>query len=135
MKFDSESMKLMAFFEANTGARVKDCISEDEKLIFIVEENEMGKAIGRNGANIKKIEGMLKKKVRLVEFSNDVLQFVRNLAYPIEISDAKNEDGIVTIHGKDTATRAMLIGRERSNINHLADIVKRYFDIKEIKVV
>lgn len=125
----------MAFFEANTGARVKDCISEDEKLIFIVEENEMGKAIGRNGANIKKIEGLLRKKVRLVEFSSDVLQFVRNLAYPIEISDAKNEEGIVIIHGKDTATRAMLIGRERSNVNHLAGIAKRYFDIKEIKVV
>lgn len=134
MKFDSESMKLMAFFEANTGARVKDCIS-NEKLIFIIEENEMGKAIGKNGANIKKMERMLKKKIKLTEFSSDILQFVRNLANPVEISDAKIEDGVVTIHGRDTATRAMLIGRERSNINHLTGIVKRYFDVKEIKVV
>lgn len=134
MKFDSESMKLMAFFEANTGARVKDCIP-NEKLIFIIEENEMGKAIGRNGINIKKMERMLKRKIKLTEFSSDVLQFIRNLAHPVEISDAKIEDGIVTIRGRDTATRAMLIGRERSNINHLAGIVKRYFDVREMKVV
>lgn len=134
MKFDSESMKLMAFFEANTGAKVKDCIS-DEKLIFIIGENEMGKAIGKNGSNIKKMERMLKKKIKLAEFSADVLQFVRNLVYPVEVSDARLEEGIVTIHGKDTSTRAMLIGRERRNINHLSDIVKRYFDVKEIRVV
>lgn len=134
MKLDSESMKLMAFFEANTGAKVKDCIS-NERLVFIINENEMGKAIGKNGANIKKMERLLKKKIKLAEFSSDVLQFVSNLVYPVEVSDAKLEEGIVTIHGKDTSTRAMLIGRERSNINHLTNIVKRYFDIKEIKVV
>lgn len=134
MKLDSESMKLMAFFEANTGAKVKDCIS-NEKLVLIIEENEMGKAIGKNGANIKKMERLLKKKIKLAEFSTDVLQFVRNLAYPAEILDVKLEDGIVTINGKDTSTRAMLIGRERQNINHLTEIVRRYFDIKEMKVV
>ena len=134
MKLDSESMKLIAFFEANTGARVKDCIS-NEKLFFIIEENEMGKAIGKNGSNIKKMESMLKKKIKLVEFSSDVLQFVSNLAYPVEISDAKIENGVITLHGRDTSTKAMLIGRERHNINHIADIARRYFDVKEIKVV
>ena len=117
-----------------TGAKVKDCIA-DEKLIFIIEENEMGKAIGKNGINIKRMENMLKKKIKLVEFSNNVLQFVKNIIYPVEVSDINHEDGILTIHGKDTSSKAMLIGRERQNINHLSDIVKRYFDIKEIKVI
>lgn len=134
MKLDSESIKLIALFESNTGAKVKDCI-QNENLVFIIEENEISKAIGRNGSNIKKMERMLKKKIKLAEFSSDVLRFVRNLIYPAEVSDVRIENGIVTIHGKDTATRAMLIGRERHNINHLADIVKRYFDVKEIKVV
>ncbi|MBI2542529.1 NusA-like transcription termination signal-binding factor [Candidatus Woesearchaeota archaeon] len=134
MKLDSESLKLIALFEANTGAKVKDCI-QNEKLIFIIEENDIGKAIGRNGSNIRKMEGMLKKKIKLAEFSSDVLQFVKNFVYPAEISDVTIENGIVAIHGKDTATRAMLIGRERHSINHLANIVKRYFDVKEVKVV
>ena len=124
----------MAFFESKTGAKVKDCIPND-KLIFIIGENEMGRAIGKNGANIKKMERLLKKKIKLTEFSNDALQFARNLAYPAEISDAKIEDGVITLSGRDTATRAMLIGRERQNINHLTEIVKRYFDVKEIKVI
>ena len=127
-------MKLMALFESMTGAKVKDCIT-NEKLIFIMEENEMGKAIGKNGVNIKRMENMLKKKIKLVEFSSDVLQFVKNMIYPIEIFDVKQENDDLIIHAKDMHTRAMLIGRERQNINHLNDIVRRHFDVKEMKVV
>ena len=126
-------MKLMALFESMSGAKVKDCI-ENDKLIFIVEENEMGKAIGKNGANIKRIENVLKKKIRLVEFSDDIVQFVRNLIYPAEALDIKKDDAIVTIYGKDTSARAMLIGRERQNIKSINSIAKRYFGIDEIKV-
>ena len=133
IKYDSDLMKLMTLFESMTGAKVKDCIA-NEKLIFVMEENEMGKAIGKNGVNIKRMENMLKKKIKLVEFSSDVLQFVKNVIYPIEVSGIIQEDNIIKIHGKDTSTKAMLIGRERQNINHLSDIVKRYFNIKEIKV-
>ena len=133
IKYDSDLMKLMALFESMTGAKVKDCIA-NEKLIFVMEENEMGKAIGRNGVNIKRMENMLKKKIKLVEFSSDVLQFVKNMIYPIEVSGIMQEDNIIKIRGKDTSTKAMIIGRERQNINHLSGIVKRYFNIKEIKV-
>lgn len=124
----------MALFESMSGAKVKDCI-ENDKLIFIVEENEMGRAIGKNGANIKRMENILKKKIRLIEFSGDIVQFVRNLIYPAEALDIKKDDGIVTIYGKDTGARAMLIGRERQNIKNINSIAKRYFDISEVKVV
>jgi len=133
VRYDSESMKLITLFESMTGAKIKDCIS-NERLVFIVEENDMGKAIGKSGANIKRIENALKRKVKLVEFSNDVLQFVRNMIHPIEALEVKNEGNIITIRGKDTGTKAMLIGRERQNLSHLSDIVKRHFDIEEIKV-
>lgn len=127
-------MKLITIFESMTGAKVKDCIL-NEKLIFIMEENEMGKAIGKNGINIKRMENKLKRKIKLIEFNNDVLQFVKNIIYPIDILKVEQDSGTLTIYGKDTGTKAMLIGRERQNINHLSDIVKRYFDVKEIKVV
>lgn len=134
IKYDSELIKLITLFESMTGAKVRDCISND-RLIFIVEENEMGKAIGRKGANIRRLENALKRKIKLAEFSNDVVQFVKNMIYPVEILNVSSEDGIITIQGKDTNSKAMLIGRERQNLNHLTNIVKRYFDVKEIKIV
>ena len=134
IKYDSDSMKLITLFESMTGAKLKDCIA-DGKLIFIIEEGQMGRAIGRNGSNIKRVENAFKKKIKLVEFSGNPLQFIRNMIHPIIASDITEENGTITIHGRDTSARAALIGRERQNINQVSDIARRYFDIKEIKVV
>lgn len=126
-------MKYISLFESLTGAKVKDCIVNDN-IIFIVHENEMGKAIGKHGSNIKRVENALKKKIKLVEFNNDIIQFVQNLILPVRAKEIKEEDGIVTIYGNDTKSKGILIGRDRNNINLVSDIVKRYFGIKEIKV-
>ena len=134
IKYDSDIIKLMTLFESMTGAKVKDCIS-GEKTLFVIEENEMGKAIGRNGSNIKRIESVLKKKIKLAEYSSDVAQFIRNMAYPAQIAEIKQENGAIIIQGKDSNSKAMLIGRDKQNLNHLTDIVKRYFKINGIKVV
>jgi N utilization substance protein A len=134
IRYDADVMKIIALFEGSTGARVKDCIS-NERLIFIVEENEIGKAIGKKGNNIKRLENVLKKKIRVVGFSHDVLQFIKNLLYPLQIANIENNDGCVTITGPDTKTKALIIGRDKKNLNNLTSIVKRYFDIGEIRVV
>lgn len=116
-----------------TGARVKDCIVKDG-ITFILHENEMGKAIGKHGANIKRINNVLKKDVKLIEFSSDKIQFIQNLINPIQAKEIKEEDGVITIYGNDTKSRGLLIGRDRHNINSVTNIAKRYFDIQEIKV-
>ena len=134
IKYNSDVISLINLFESMTGAKVKDCIS-NEKILFIMEENEMGKAIGKNGSNIKRIENALKKKVKLAEFSNDIAEFIRNMSYPAQITEIKQENGTIIIQGKDSNSKGMLIGRDRQSLNHLADIVKRYFEVKEIKVI
>jgi NusA-like KH domain protein len=94
----------------------------------------MGKAIGKQGSNIKRAENALKKKIRLVEFNNDVCRFVQNLIHPLKVREIKEEESIVTIYVNDTKTRGMLIGRDRHNLNSINNIVKRHFDVVEIKV-
>lgn len=134
IKYDINIIKYISLFESVTKAKVKDCIV-DERITFIVHENEMGKAIGKNGSNIRRIKDMLKKNVKVVEFNPDVLQFIRNMIYPLHVKDVKEEDKVITIKGPDTKTKALLIGRESKNLENLKNIVKRYFDVKEMKVV
>jgi N utilization substance protein A len=134
IKYSADIMKYISLFESFTGAKVKDCIVSEE-VIFIIQENEMGKAIGKHGHNIKRIGNVLKKKIRLVEFSNSIPQFVGNLIYPLKAKEIKEENGIIIIYGQDTKTKSLLIGRNRHNIGSINDIVKRYFDVIEIKVV
>lgn len=134
IRYDADIIRCMSLFESVTRAKLKDCISNN-RLIFIVHENEIGKAIGRNGLNIRKIENMLMKKIRIVEFSPDVIQFVRNMAYPLDVKDIRAENGIITITGGDTRTKALLFGRDSRNLENMKNTVKRYFSINDIRII
>lgn len=134
IKFDENIIKYISVVESLTGASVKDCIV-DEKLIFIIKETDIGKSIGKRGINIIRIEKILNKKLKMVGFSDDVSQFIKNYIYPIEAKEVKLDGDNVLIVGNDVKSKGLLIGRDRNNLKLLTDIVKRYFKISEIKVI
>ena len=135
IKYDINLMKFISVFEAISNARVKDAIEENGTIIFIVEENQIAKAIGKNGSNVKRLERIINKRIKVVEFSNDLLDFIRNYVAPLEIGEVRNDNGHLTIKGNDMKTKSMLIGRDRRNINLLQGIAARYFDFRDIRVV
>ncbi|MBR9691293.1 NusA-like transcription termination signal-binding factor [Candidatus Woesearchaeota archaeon] len=128
-------MKYMSLFEKITRVNAKDCFKQAEKIVFIVSEGLAGKAVGQKGVNIKKMEGLFKKKIKIIELSDDLIDFVKNVIHPLGAREIKEEDGVVTIIPVDSQTRGYLIGREAVNLRGFEEVVKRYFDIKEIKVV
>ncbi len=134
IRYSADVMQYISIFESLTSAKVKDCIVS-EQILFIVSENDMGKAIGKQGSNVKRIENMMKKRIRLVEFNDDVVQFVQNLIYPINAKEIKEENGIVSIYCNDIKSKGMLIGRDRHNINFINNVVKRHFEVEEIKII
>ena len=128
-----EAIKYISLFESVTGCKVKDCII-GERILFVVGEAQAGIAIGRNGSNVRKIEGLTNKNVRIIEFNPDVIQFIRNYLYPIELREIKFENRIVMLSGNDKFTNGMIIGRGGKNLEFLTSLVKRYFDIDNVKV-
>lgn len=134
IKFDINTMQIMSLFEKMTRANLKDCIISENLIVFIVDENEAAKAIGKKGINVKNLERGLKKKIKIVEFSDDIVRFVQNLAYPAKIERAEHDGKILTLTAVDMQSRGFLIGRGASILRNYESIVKRYFDIDEIKV-
>ncbi|MEA3514907.1 MAG: NusA-like transcription termination signal-binding factor [Nanoarchaeota archaeon] len=135
IKFDIESIKLMTLFETITRSHVKDMIIREGTLIFIVMPGEIGKAIGKKAGNIKKLERISKKKIRIIEYSDDLEKFARNVIMPLKVNNIDIEGKIVTMTSPDSQTRGLIIGRAAVNLRNFESIVKRYFDIDEIKVV
>ena len=63
--YDSDLLKLMNLFEQITKANLKDCFVDDNGLLtFIVQEGEIGKAIGKKAVNVKNLEKMLNRKIK-----------------------------------------------------------------------
>lgn len=134
IKYNQVVMKYMSLFDTITKASLKDCIV-DHAVIFVVNEGEISKAIGKQGINVRKIENIIQKRVKIVEYSLDIASFIKNLIYPLTVKEVTEENGIITLVPSDSKTRGMLIGRGAMHLRSYETVVKRYFPINEIKVV
>lgn len=135
---DQEMMQKMALFETITKAKVKDFFDDpvQERLVFIVLPGELWKALGKKGANVKRLEEKFKRKIKIVEYSDELLTFVKNMAMPLRINDVTEEEGIVTIRHDDMQTKGLLIGKNARNLRNMEKNIQRYFsELKEIKVM
>ena len=132
--FDQDVMDMMALFDQVTRAGLRDCIKGEELIIFIVEPGEIAKAIGKGGSNIKLLERKLNKRVKVVEFAEDACKFAANLMYPAQIAGCQYEEKRILMEPADMNSRGIMIGRNASSLRRTEEIVKRYFDIEQIKV-
>ena len=137
IKYDVSLIKTMSLFETVSRTDLKDSfIDKNDLMVFVVDEQFMSRAIGKAGANVKRLESLLNRKIKILGFTPNLLQFVRNLLYPLQVGDISEQAGIVTINGNDPRTKGLLIGKNSQNLKNNLSIIQRYFeDIKEIKVV
>ena len=134
IKFDMAHMKFMALFENITRTSPKDCIVDQNLVTFVVKSDQAGKAIGKKGVNVKRLETKLNKKIRIIEFDEDIIKFTQNLIYPFnKVQIEKIEDDVV-LTGQDVKTKGLLIGRNSQNLLKIEGILKRYFKFNKIIV-
>ncbi len=136
--YDEEILKKMALFESITYSKLKDFFDDpvQDRLVFIVLPGELWKALGKGSANVKRLEKAYNRKIKIVEFAPDKITFIKNMAYPLRVNDVtEDEEGIVTIRHEDLQTKGLLIGKNARNLRNMEKNIRRYFEVKEIKVV
>ncbi|RMF05018.1 NusA-like transcription termination signal-binding factor [Candidatus Woesearchaeota archaeon] len=136
IKFDTQLLQVMSLFQKITRTTLKDAIPNGDKgqIVFVVQAGQLSRAVGKKGANVKLLESKLNRKIKIVEFNPQLIPFVRGVIYPLKAENIEEEDGVVTITPPDSKTRGLLIGRNAQNLRRTESIVKRYFNIKELRV-
>ena len=131
-QFTKETINYINLFESLTKAKVRDCFLNKE-LTFIVEEGYIGKAIGKKGYNVFKMSRLTKKRIRVIEFNDDIILFIKNLISPVE-SKIYKENNTIFIQPSNSIDKGIIIGRERKNLKEINKILSNYFNV-DVKVV
>jgi N utilization substance protein A len=140
IRITCDEMRYIALFESISGAGVKDCIIDEDqgRAIFIVNQGQVGVAIGKGGRNIHTLERMTGKKHEIIEYSEDPVQFIKNALKPAavrEVRVSERTDGkkmaVVTVNPKD---KGVAIGKNGKNAERLRFLAKRYFNIQNISI-
>lgn len=136
IRYDAQLIGYINIFENITKTNVKDCfMNNKDQLVFIVNEGQAGKAIGKGGLNAKRLEELLKKKIKVIEFNEDVIKFTKNFLSPIKFDDISIDNKEIQIKAKDSKTKGLLIGRDSKNLLQLEQTIKKFFSIDKIKVI
>jgi len=136
MKFNLETIQYINYFEKITKTSVKDCFFDEDKLIFVVKTDQARKAVGKQGINVKKISEKTGKKIKIIEFNNDPVKFIRSFISPIKPKNVEREENIIKIEAESTKDKGLLIGRNAKNLENLKKHVRKYFvEIEDIKIL
>jgi N utilization substance protein A len=135
LRLTEEEMRYMSLFERMTDAVVRDCIEHDETVVFVVGSGEMGKAIGKGGANIDRVRRSIDKDVEVVEFSDNEAEFVANAFQPaaIEGVEVTEEDGgkVAYVEVEDS-DKGLAIGKGGENIAKAKKLARRHYSFDDV---
>lgn len=141
VRIRKEEISYINFFEGVTGARVKDCVIDQkrDRVILVVNQGQMGLAIGRRGKNLRKLQDMTGKQYEIVEYFDEIVSFLKNILKPvipreIRVAGIGGRGKVLTIivNPKD---RGVTIGKNGRNIDKISMLARRYFDVDKVRVV
>lgn len=136
IKITFEEMQYIARFEDITSAKVLDCIVESDRIINVIQQGEMGLAIGKGGENINRAKKAIDKPIELVEYSDDPATFIKNIFGSVitiknvafkEVNDKKVAE--VEVAAKD---KGLAIGKNGKNIAKVKLLAQRHHNIDDV---
>lgn len=135
-----DCMRLISQFESLTGASSRDCVVDDrnQRLIFVVNPGQMGLAIGKKGAAIKKASDAMGKKIEVVEYSPNPEQFIKNCFLPAQVTtiefEGEPDEQTVQVQVRDE-DRGIAIGKEGKNIFKAKRLAQRQHNIVDVQLI
>ena len=141
IKLTPDEFSFLSLFQTVTTAVARDCIIDDkvDRVIFVVHKGQMGMAIGKGGSNIKQLQNVIPKKIELVEYSENPVNFIKNvfnsdIIQNIKISERLDgtKNAIVVV---DMKKKGIIVGKDGRNVDKARILAKRYFNITNVLIL
>jgi N utilization substance protein A len=131
VELTGEDLTFFSKFESITGVMPVDFKSSGDLLIFLVEPNKLGKAIGKKGSNIEKLGKVFRKKVMITADSPDIENFISSFfnninIQAVDVKDIMGSKAVVLFI--DENDRGIAIGKGGDRIKAAKSLLKEKFD-------
>jgi len=132
-----DTLRHISLFERITGTRVKDCLETDEKLVFVVEQGQGSRAVGKKGENVIRLNNISGKNIQVIEYSDNPEMFVKNVFHTYQVQSVTIEMRGTIVHATvkvDPQSKGKAIGKNGKNLRIAREIVNRHHNIQSISV-
>ncbi len=129
-------MRYINLLDKTSRVKTSKCFVYNNVIIFAVPRELVGRAIGPNGENAKKIQNILGKKVRIIEEPRGIEnaeKFVKDIVEPVDFKSLELQ-GNEFILNAGSQSKAALIGRNKVRLQELGQILEDNFN-KTLRIV
>jgi transcription antitermination factor NusA-like protein len=133
---DMKDMRHLNLFSRITHIDTRFCFTYNEIIFFCVPKKLVSKAIGTDAKNIRKMNMILKRKIRILPNPvgiEDAEKFIQSIISPIELKELKTTDNEIILTA-GSQNKAALIGRNKRRFLEMQRIVSDYFK-RDFKLV
>lgn len=132
---DMQDLRYLNLFGKVTGVNTKYVLRYNEMLVFLVPKMMLKKSLGKDNENLRKMSGIVKKRIRVVALPlsvKDAQSFVSAIIKPVEFSEFEVKDNeIIITAGREN--KAALLGRNKRRFLEMQSILKSFFG-KDLKI-
>lgn len=131
-----QDIRYLNLFRKITGVSTRYVLKYNEGLIFCVPKSLLSKAIGENAKNLKKMNEILRKRIKVIPIPRGIhhaKDFIEAIVSPVQFKNLEvKDDEIILTAGKQS--KAALLGRDKRRLHEMQKIVKNFFK-KDFKIV
>jgi len=134
---DNRIMEMRALFDRVARVEVRECIENEDMVLFIVPEKKMAEMFKRNQNVVANLKEKINKHILIAEYSRDTISFVRNLyfRYGVKEIDVKWDQGQIDIQvAVDPNEVGKAIGKEGRNVKLMKDAISRFTEIRSLSI-
>ena len=124
-----QDLRYLNLFAQITKVNTRYFFEYNSMLVFCVPRKLVKQALGENAENLKKMSGIVGKRIRVVaqpDGIEDAKEFIGRIVSPLTFSGLEvTADEIIMNAGR--MNKALLIGREKRRLNEMQKIIKDFF--------
>ncbi|MDP2672706.1 MAG: hypothetical protein Q8O84_02755 [Nanoarchaeota archaeon] len=126
---DMQDLRYLNLFAQITRVNTRYFFEYNNMLVFCVPRKLVKQALGENAENLKKMSGIVGKRIRVVaqpDGIEDAKEFIERIVSPLTFNDLEiTTNEIIMNAGR--MNKALLIGREKRRLIEMQKIVKSFF--------
>lgn len=137
MKLSQQEIQLIQALDGLTGAVARDCLETGDMIVFLVQPGDMGKAIGKKGIVVKKLEERLNKRILIVESAETPAKLFENFfqTREVEKSEEREEEGNRSLFIRMKEGRKGEVLRNRKRLEAFKLLAERNLGLKSLRIL
>lgn len=141
IKITAEEFRYIALLNEYTNVFVRDCIvdGENNRIIYLVDPNDIARAIGPKGTHVQRLRRLLNRNIEIVGFSENLVEQAKYALAPAKVREVKlanKPDGKKIVYAVvEPRDKGIAIGRNGRNVSRAKIILKRYFGVDDVIII